>query len=431
MALVVALGIGPAAPVGSQHVVPTTEVTGRLVDLAGAPLPGLRVTFQSAATGAAFTARTDADGCYRLANLPTRQYIVIVHAADGRLILTGECPESGYDWNGKPPRWDRSIDPNLDCTITRPANLEGVVTDNEGPLPGVTVRLHNAARPCTQPLAITDVDGRFSLRGLTDGDYVLSAELYGFVFPAESIRLDAGEVLHRPLLGRLDDVERGFTFPDIGRRGQATGQVFDGNCRALGGVSVTSDTTNTVQSKSVTTAADGTFTPPLVVPGWEFITTTPHPVTERYRIRFELSGMQAGKIDMLHNAANFVPNWNVRLRPRRWFHRNGVDEPATVVVSTPAPAGSPGHTKNLKADLRGNVVDDHGCAVLGAVVTARDRATGQAWSVKSNGMGFRLVGLPTATYDLTVAKKGYLPVLVDAEPLGFSESLWSVTLLGE
>jgi hypothetical protein len=431
-ALAITLALGLPLPVQAVN---TVELRGRLTDVVGTPLPGLHVVFRNPTTGVEFKARTDGDGRYRLVNLPVRQYLVLVHRADGRLLFSQPSPAFVWPWPGEPPQlWDWKIDPDLDCTVTDPATLEGVVEDEAGlVLPGVTVRLRNSTRPCTQPEAITDIDGKFKLTGLKDGDYTLSTELDGFVFADERIHLEPGTLLRLELQGRLalmGGCSFGFPDPPVGRN--ATGRVFDIGCYPLAGVRVTLESTDDAGPISVTTAPDGSFKPPRIIKTsirveW----ATVKGANPRYRLRFEHPAMRTAVLDLERNSAGYLQNWNVRLRPRHWLHRSGVDEPAMLVVSTAPPAGASGQPTQGTADLIGNVVDDHGCPVLGALVTARDRATGRAWSVKANGMGFRFAGLPAGYFDLTVVKKSYLPVLVDAEPLGFSESLWSVTLLDE
>src|SRR5256885_4230503 len=72
--MVLALLVSPAA--ASAQRATTGTVTGRVVDSSGAVLPGATVSLQSPEALGQFTAISDGDGFYRVANLPPATYEV-------------------------------------------------------------------------------------------------------------------------------------------------------------------------------------------------------------------------------------------------------------------------------------------------------------------------------------------------------------------
>ena len=81
--------------------------------------------------------------------------------------------------------------------------IHGIVSDDRGgPLPGAMVSIIGA----TMAMTVTDVDGRFSLQRLPEGDYTLRAHLAGFAASRrENVRVGAGGApLCRLQLHRLE-----------------------------------------------------------------------------------------------------------------------------------------------------------------------------------------------------------------------------------
>ena len=76
--------------------------------------------------------------------------------------------------------------------LAQAAEIRGVVTDLTGaPLPGVTVEARRGSDP--RHITVTDLEGRYSIAGLSEGNYELRASLIHFVpFIARSVFVSAG-----------------------------------------------------------------------------------------------------------------------------------------------------------------------------------------------------------------------------------------------
>ena len=83
-----ALLLAPAA--ASAQRATTGTVTGRVVDSSGAVLPGVTITLQSPEALGQFTAVTDADGFYRVANLPPATYDVRAELSGFQTVIRRE-----------------------------------------------------------------------------------------------------------------------------------------------------------------------------------------------------------------------------------------------------------------------------------------------------------------------------------------------------
>jgi hypothetical protein len=79
----------------------------------------------------------------------------------------------------------------ISLTTENPGTFTGTVTDSHGAvIPGAHVSLKSSAGQIT----VTDATGRFSFKGLTDGEYILSISASGFVdFRATSIEIKASK----------------------------------------------------------------------------------------------------------------------------------------------------------------------------------------------------------------------------------------------
>src|SRR5690348_3505881 len=73
-----AIGVAAAAAQDARG-----AVRGRVVDAQGGALPGVTITATSPDVGGAFTAVSDAEGAYRLLNLPAGSDYAIVAQLDG------------------------------------------------------------------------------------------------------------------------------------------------------------------------------------------------------------------------------------------------------------------------------------------------------------------------------------------------------------
>jgi hypothetical protein len=89
----------------------------------------------------------------------------------------------------------------------RPAQLDGVVRDEDGtPIPGVTIAVRNETST-RQINAITDANGAFAIASLEDGVYRVEVMLQGFK-PAtiHHLPLKASEMTHASVALRLEPV---------------------------------------------------------------------------------------------------------------------------------------------------------------------------------------------------------------------------------
>jgi murein DD-endopeptidase MepM/ murein hydrolase activator NlpD len=143
------------APVVISPFVPTTPVTGSIVDGAGRPIAGVRVSIREA-PGAA--ADSDASGEFRVAAPIAPQHTLLF---DGPYVFPAEVA-----WRvGQPaPR----------ILLARRARLEARVTANDMPMAGAEVNLTDGSRP-TLATAIADRDGIARFENLLPGPYELWA----------------------------------------------------------------------------------------------------------------------------------------------------------------------------------------------------------------------------------------------------------------
>jgi hypothetical protein len=79
--------------------------------------------------------------------------------------------------------------------------------------------------------------------------------------------------------------------------------------------------------------------------------------------------------------------------------------------------------QRILGELTGTVTDPNGGAVVGAVVTASDPATGRSWTAQTNEDGvYRMVSLPTGTkYDVKVEQQGFKTTREAGVPLDVGE----------
>lgn len=195
--LVIEAELGPVE-MGSIELGPGVVGGGRVVDAAGEPVAGAHVRLTSADGRprrldvwpaellhivAPMEVVTDANGCYRLGQLP----------AGGDVALRVERPGFVDSW----ARFRASEEVRSEAAATcgevddiellRAGSIVGVVVDQERrPVPGVAVtwqRLQSSVRGGgpSRPVAVSATDGSFEVSGLPAGDYELSARRYGYV----------------------------------------------------------------------------------------------------------------------------------------------------------------------------------------------------------------------------------------------------------
>ncbi len=161
---------------------PALDYHGRVVDAAGKPVSGAKVTLVGTPTGEQTIDRAEA------AWTSDRDGRFTFHAADEAVLEATAGDRHGW------ARLDGKVAISKQMVITiakvaaRDATITGrVVDDDNKPLPDVLVRaepegeapeatsVHNGP-PRATAFAVTGVDGAFELRGLDRGSYVLGAE---------------------------------------------------------------------------------------------------------------------------------------------------------------------------------------------------------------------------------------------------------------
>lgn len=178
-----------------------SALTGRVVDAAGKPVAEAMVGVDSPAEGmmgmaAQFmggswkTARTDADGRYRVSGATEGDHKVYVEAA-GYLKQNAQAtlpPEGAL---------------NMDFTLPPGHEIGGTVMRPDGtPVAGATVRISAAANEGANPFAAmlgggtvgratSGEDGRFSAKGLPEGPYTITAKAPEFL-DAEAANVQPG-----------------------------------------------------------------------------------------------------------------------------------------------------------------------------------------------------------------------------------------------
>ena len=153
----------------------TYSISGTVME-GGTALPGVTVTLTAGGPGP--QAVTNASGFYSFSGLPNGQYSVTPSAAGKSFTPTSYTVMiNGAD------------SPNNNFTAVPGYNVTGVVTvgTSTGPgLPGVTLTLTGAslAAPVT---ATSDANGNYSLGGIANGTYTVTAAAVGFVLAPSSI----------------------------------------------------------------------------------------------------------------------------------------------------------------------------------------------------------------------------------------------------
>jgi protocatechuate 3,4-dioxygenase beta subunit len=180
---------------------PGCEVSGRIVDPSGKPVVGAYV----AAVGGDFTggdvthdwssARTDAEGRYRLRGLRATVPHTLLVRADGWATLVGDMAAVGPMPLQLP-----------DVTMRTPRYVSGVVVDGDGkPVVGLDVSLSGANADRAQLLGTAKGPGCSA-----EGDYCIAAR---------TMRTDS--------LGRIHfaDLPAGSYGLDLGREGRQSAQI--------------------------------------------------------------------------------------------------------------------------------------------------------------------------------------------------------------
>ncbi|MGE0710900.1 MAG: carboxypeptidase regulatory-like domain-containing protein [Planctomycetota bacterium] len=125
------------------------------------------------------TARTDAQGAFRIKDLPADRYQLYVRVGEDRLVGWGELelgPGEARD--------------QLKVVARAPARLRGRVLDASGaPVAGVRLRIRGVSTPVRRE-ATSDAEGRFDVGPFYDGDYRLKADAGGLALLARQRGVD-------------------------------------------------------------------------------------------------------------------------------------------------------------------------------------------------------------------------------------------------
>lgn len=128
---------------------------------------------------------TDGGGNYRLENVPPGP--VSIEATHESYVRTVRDIEATEGIN------------SLDLQFEGGQQVTGMVTGPDGgPVPGATVRLDSAGRGWGGPQADTGTDGGFTLEGVSDGQYTLTAGAEGFAPPEKP---ESVQVAGQPVTG--------------------------------------------------------------------------------------------------------------------------------------------------------------------------------------------------------------------------------------
>ncbi len=136
-------------------------VSGVALDPDAVPVAGAGVTLVG--DGQIITARTGADGSYRIEELFPGEYEVSFEAPSGYLLL---------DTQPRAFTLEAGEEAAEDIRMMRPASIEGTMTEEGKPLAGVTVTLHP-----TRQTAVTDAEGHFLFGDLLTGTYTVEPAL--------------------------------------------------------------------------------------------------------------------------------------------------------------------------------------------------------------------------------------------------------------
>ncbi|HEU0034122.1 MAG TPA: carboxypeptidase regulatory-like domain-containing protein [Kofleriaceae bacterium] len=137
--------------------VPTTPVTGTIVDGAGRPIAGVRVAIRDAA-GSMIGVESDGNGDFQIAAPIADKHTLLL---DGPTVFPAEVP-----WHaGEPP-------PRI--LLARRAHLEARVTAADQPVAGAEVAITDGSKP-TLATAITDQNGVAKFDDLMPGPYEIWA----------------------------------------------------------------------------------------------------------------------------------------------------------------------------------------------------------------------------------------------------------------
>ena len=249
-------------------------ITGRVTDTQGNPVSGADVyAFGDGSNyyqpdDPRYNTRTDADGHYTFASLNSGSY---------RVVASGNGYEVFYNDAGLPgilseatsialPR--ESVISGIDITLgpLRYSTISGTVRDNFGnPIKGASICIRGH---CSYyPYAVTDDQGRFTIRYLSSGDYTLDAShpLYRTEYWTSTGGTPAAGEAEAVHVASVTDVT-GIDF-SLTKLGVITGRITDMRGSGISGASVWADSGCTSTRANTTADANGYYTLAALQPG--------------------------------------------------------------------------------------------------------------------------------------------------------------------
>ena len=193
-------------------ITPSPSISGRVVDGAGSPVPGVFVTTSDESGRSPTRVTTAADGTYQFAALPDGTYRIDFELTGFDLMRRNHLPvRSGAPAIvGDVTLYVSAI---CECVNVRwPATLRerpGLVTDEAG-RPLALARLV-VVTPRGGDAAYTDSEGRFRVRVSVDENWALTASASGFIAATQQV----SGVVEEPVVFRLR--RDGTALPDIER----------------------------------------------------------------------------------------------------------------------------------------------------------------------------------------------------------------------
>lgn len=176
------------------------SVSGRVVDPEGAPIEGVRVQLQSAAFGFASTT-TGTDGTYAVADLTPGDWRVAFEPPTGSPFVAEHYDDARtYETQTVVPLASGAAVALNDAVLVRGNTIAGRILAPDGtPRPGIEVFASMTAGGGRG--GTTGADGTYTITGLADGDYTVSAQsdwadnLVGVAYPGTT-RWAEAELVH-------------------------------------------------------------------------------------------------------------------------------------------------------------------------------------------------------------------------------------------
>ncbi|HET6725347.1 MAG TPA: carboxypeptidase regulatory-like domain-containing protein [Gammaproteobacteria bacterium] len=327
----------PTQPVGSA--------AGYVVEAGtGKPIAGANV---SIASSSKYSATTNSDGYYRLANLPVGPVTVVGSAVGYSAAVTTAVVESGST---------ATAPPLVLAQVDDTALVYGRVTAQQDgtPVAGAKVQLSGP----DDYGATTDDDGGFAMGAVSPGDYTLTISAAGYITTSGSVSFDGGQQyrINQPLL--LEGTYPSDEPIDV------TATLVD----ASSGTAITGATLKLDSVLSASSGADGSVTIADVPPG-------------TYQASVSMSGYATGLYTI-----TLIRGSNGDLGALRLYPETGAPAPSTLT-------------------LIGSVVSGLGGeAVAGATITRLD--TGATWTSDAEGR-FTISDIDALHFTLQIAANGY------------------------